>query len=52
VTYTDARDLLARLERIGDEDYARLRAGALAWARRNTTRVRAEELLATIGRPA
>jgi hypothetical protein len=48
VPYTDPRALLARLEAMGDEEYARLRAGALEWARRNTTRVRATEFLARV----
>jgi hypothetical protein len=52
VAYRDARELLARLEAIGDAEYERLRAGALAWARRNTTRVRALELLGALGHPA
>jgi hypothetical protein len=50
VPYKDPRALLRRLEAMGEEEYAGLRAGALAWARRNTTRVRAQEFLAAIGR--
>jgi hypothetical protein len=49
VAYASARELLARLERIGDEEYARLRSGALAWARANTTRERATDFLRRIG---
>jgi hypothetical protein len=35
---------------MGEEEYAALRRGALEWARRNTTRVRATEFLRAIGR--
>jgi hypothetical protein len=51
VPYTDARALLSTLEAMDDAHYARLRTGALEWARRNTTRVRAGELLAAVGYP-
>jgi len=50
VPYTDPRALLARLEAMGEDEYAALRRGALEWARRNTTRVRATEFLRAIGR--
>jgi len=50
VSYTDPRALLARLEAMGEDEYAALRRGALEWARRNTTRVRATEFLRAIGR--
>jgi hypothetical protein len=50
VPYGDPAALLRRLEAMGDDEYAGLRAGALAWARRNTTRVRATEFLQAIGR--
>jgi hypothetical protein len=50
VPYTDPRDLLRRIERMSDGEYAELRAGALDWARRNTTRARATEFLKAIGR--
>ena len=40
----------ARLEAMGEDEYAALRRGALEWARRNTTRVRATEFLRAIGR--
>lgn len=49
VPYRDADDLLARLERIGDAEYAALRAGALRWARANTTVARARQFLAELG---
>jgi hypothetical protein len=50
VPYDDPRELLRRIERMGDDEYESLRAGALAWARRNTTRVRATEFLGALGR--
>jgi hypothetical protein len=43
VIYRDADDLLEQIERV---DHAALQAGALAWARANTTAVRARALLA------
>jgi hypothetical protein len=49
VAYRDAAGLLERLDRIDGEEYERLRHGALAWARANTTRRRAHDLLAAIG---
>jgi hypothetical protein len=51
IAYTDARDLLERIERMEADEYERLRRGALAWAGRNTTAARARELLAALGRP-
>jgi hypothetical protein len=45
VTYHDHDDLMAKLERIDEEHYRDLQAGALAWARANTTRRRATEFL-------
>jgi hypothetical protein len=45
VAYRDAYDLMAKLERIDEERYRDLQAGALAWARANTTRRRATEFL-------
>jgi hypothetical protein len=51
VPYTDAAELLERIRAMDDADYERLRTGALDWARRNTTRARAHELLAALGRP-
>ena len=50
VPYSDPAALLRRIEAMGDDEYASLRAGALDWARRNTTRVRATEFLRAIGR--
>jgi hypothetical protein len=49
VPYSDAGSLLRRLEGMRPDEEARLRAGALAWARDNTTRARAESFLAELG---
>lgn len=49
VIYRDADELLERLKRIDDGTYAKLQAGALAWARANTTRGRAEQFLQACG---
>ncbi|HTC73142.1 MAG TPA: hypothetical protein VK655_09655 [Solirubrobacteraceae bacterium] len=49
LAYRDADDLLARVARIGEDEYASLQAGALAWARANTTTARARELLSGCG---
>jgi O-antigen/teichoic acid export membrane protein len=46
VVYHDAGELLARLATIDETEYARLQTGALAWARANTTAVRARAFLA------
>jgi len=51
VAYTDAPGLLRRLEGIEPAEEARLRAGALDWARGNTARARATAVLAALGRP-
>ena len=50
VPYSEPAALLRRIEAMGDDEYASLRAGALDWARRNTTRVRATEFMTAIGR--
>jgi hypothetical protein len=50
VAYSDARELLTRIEGMDADEYERLRRGALEWARRNTTASRARELLAAVGR--
>jgi hypothetical protein len=49
IAYRDAEELLARVARIDDEEYARLQAGALAWARANTTVAQARQLLRSLG---
>jgi hypothetical protein len=50
VPYADYEDLMARLDAIDDDHYAALQAGALAWARANTTVRRAEQFLEAIAR--
>jgi hypothetical protein len=49
VPYRDYADLVRKLDAIDDERYAALQAGALAWARANTTRRRAREFLGVLG---
>lgn len=51
VAYTDAGELIERIDGMEPDEYERLRRGATNWARRNTTTGRARELLAAIGRP-
>jgi hypothetical protein len=45
VAYRDWADLRGRLDAVGDDQYAELQAGALAWARANTTEARARQVL-------
>jgi hypothetical protein len=47
--YRDADDLLAQVDALDDAGYARLQAGALAWARASTTEARARQFLAACG---
>jgi hypothetical protein len=49
VDYRDAADLMRRVEGMPDDRYAELQAGAIAWARANTTRARAEAFLEELG---
>jgi hypothetical protein len=49
VSYADADDLFAKLDRIDDAQYERLQAGALIWARENSTRNRARQFLSAVG---
>jgi hypothetical protein len=49
LVYRDADDLLAQISALGHDRYATLQAGAIAWARANTTTARAQELLALCG---
>jgi hypothetical protein len=49
ITYTDPDDLLAKIGALDDDAYDRLQVNALAWARANTTVVRARDLLAACG---
>jgi hypothetical protein len=51
IVYGSADDLLQKINRVYDADYVRLQAGALAWAKANTTVVRAQEFLAACGIP-
>jgi hypothetical protein len=49
LVYRDADDLLAQISALDHDRYATLQAGAIAWARANTTTARAQELLALCG---
>lgn len=49
ISYASADELLEKVGEIGGERYGRLQAGALEWARRNTTTERAREFLAALG---
>ncbi|MEA2313552.1 MAG: hypothetical protein QOI03_244 [Solirubrobacteraceae bacterium] len=49
IAYRDVEELLARVAGLGEEEYRALQAGALEWARANTTVARALELLAACG---
>jgi hypothetical protein len=49
LVYRDATDLLRRAKALPADRYTELQAGALAWARENTTRRRAERFLAELG---
>jgi hypothetical protein len=49
VIYNDPGDLLRRLETMEEATYLSLQQGAIAWARANTTRRRAEQFLRACG---
>jgi hypothetical protein len=49
VEYSSADELLARTGALSSERYAELQAGALAWARENSTRARADLFLESLG---
>jgi hypothetical protein len=49
LVYHDADDLFRKVDAITDDEYERLQAGALEWARANSTRCRAEGFVETIG---
>jgi hypothetical protein len=49
ISYGSARELLAKIDRLGEAEYEAKREGALAWARENSTRARARQLLAQLG---
>jgi hypothetical protein len=51
IAYEHADDLLSRIANLAPEEYSTLQAGALAWARANTTTARARELLNACGIP-
>lgn len=46
--YRDANDLLSQVDALPESEYSRLQRGAIAWARENSTRARAVQLLASI----
>jgi hypothetical protein len=49
IAYSSADELLARIERLSDAEYERKRLGAITWARQNSTRARAAQLLRELG---
>jgi hypothetical protein len=49
LNYRNATDLMGQIEALGDNEYARVQAGALEWARANSTRRRAAEFLEAMG---
>jgi hypothetical protein len=49
VSYRSVDGLLACIDAMSDADYERKRRGALAWARHNSIRTRARQLLAEMG---
>jgi hypothetical protein len=49
IAYEDADDLMRQVEGISEDAHLELAAGALEWARSNTTRSRAEQVLRTLG---
>lgn len=49
ISYRDAADLQAKISALNDAAYGELQAGALAWARANSTEQRARALLETCG---
>jgi hypothetical protein len=51
VSYGSRDELLERVDAMPDDEYERLRAGALRWARENTTKRRAAQLLESLGWP-
>lgn len=49
ISYSSADELMARVEALSPEDYERKQQGALRWARQNSTRARARQVLAELG---
>jgi len=48
ISYADVDDLMRKIERLSRARYQELRERGIAWARRNTTVVRANELLSAV----
>lgn len=51
ISYGSAKELLHRVSTMSEAEYVRLRKGALAWARENSTQARAKQVLAALGFP-
>jgi hypothetical protein len=49
ICYQDPRELSDRIHSMPEEEYRHLADGAIAWARRNSTRLRAQEFLLQLG---
>jgi hypothetical protein len=49
LTYRDADELLRKIDAMADDEYETMQAGALEWARANSTRRRAEGFLDSLG---
>jgi hypothetical protein len=49
LNYGDADDLMRQIESVEDDEYDALQAGAITWARANSTRRRASEFLEAMG---
>jgi hypothetical protein len=49
IAYSSADELMARIEGLSEAEYERKRLGAIDWARRNSTRARATQLLGELG---
>lgn len=49
IAYSSVDALMRRIDGLSDDEYERKRQGALAWARENSTRARARQLLGALG---
>lgn len=49
ISYSSADELMARIHGLSDSDYESMQQGALRWARQNSTRARARQVLAELG---
>jgi hypothetical protein len=49
ISYEEPRELFGRIEAMSDEEYKLLADGAIGWARKASTRVRAREFLQQLG---